>query len=67
MNTIHNGLSTYAYWPGRMFVYVGGIDVIACARECACVRECVCLPKCVRAEYAYVRARVNIHVYVHAC
>ena len=40
MKPILNGLPIYAYWPGRVFVHVGGIEVRACL---VCVRVvCVC-------------------------
>ena len=55
--TILSDLPMYAYWPGRVFVYVGGIEVLAWARESACVRECACV--CVR-ECACVCVRGRV-------
>ena len=49
MKTILTGLPMYAYWPGRVFVYVEGIEVLACARECVNVLECVRVQMGVRA------------------
>ena len=41
MKTILNGLPMYAYWSGRVFVYIGRLKVQA--RICACVSVvCVC-------------------------
>ena len=41
MKIILTGVPKYAYWPGRVFVYIyaRGIEVLPCARKCVCVRE----------------------------
>ena len=42
IKTILSGLPMYAYWPERVFVYVGGLRCLR-VRECVCVRECATL------------------------
>ena len=66
MKTILTGLPMYAYWPGRVFVYVGVIEVCVCV-----VRGWVCGARkrvCVWHVYAcgYLNACIAecMHVYM---
>ena len=38
MKTMLTEPPTYAYWPERVYVYIGGIEVLACAHQCVRVR-----------------------------